>query len=161
MIKIPLTRRCKYPNCHAIVKKPLNYCSIHQNMEHKNIYSNHYQQHKYNVITRRNTQSKIKRYGFYQSQLWKNLRQIVLYRDNYLCQYCLLHKKITPAKMVDHTIPIERNPQLKDNLTNLKTICHACHNLKTSWEHHFYKNYDDSTIQEIKNYKQIDKLMRQ
>ena len=63
---------------------------------------------------------------FYKSKLWRNVREIALKRDNYLCQYCgkgaeIVHHKIhlQPENINDYSISV--------NLDNLISVCHDCH----------------------------------
>lgn len=83
--------------------------------------------------------TKREQYAFYKSSVWtKSLRPQVLERDNHLCQYCLLNGKYTPGNTVDHVVPIEYDPTLKDDIANLATSCRDCHKLKTEWEQEYY-----------------------
>jgi 5-methylcytosine-specific restriction endonuclease McrA len=65
---------------------------------------------------------------FYQSRDWKNTRQAVLARDNYLCQRCLkLHNRLTPANTVHHIKAFKDYPELALDMDNLISWCEACH----------------------------------
>lgn len=64
---------------------------------------------------------------------WPKLRLRALQRDDYLCQPCLLETgRMVPATDVDH---IKRFSGLHDplrlDITNLVSMCHACHSRKT------------------------------
>ncbi|NYZ69789.1 HNH endonuclease [Endozoicomonas sp. SM1973] len=63
---------------------------------------------------------------------WERLRKLVLERDTYLCQMCLLMNKYTPANIVDHIKPKSQGGD--DALENLQAICRACHQKKTDQE---------------------------
>lgn len=78
----------------------------------------HYDKHKRNQDSR----------SFYNSKSWQNVRQLVLIRDNHLCQMCLRKGKITAADMVHHIKPIDEFPWLALVLENLESLCHPCHN---------------------------------
>jgi 5-methylcytosine-specific restriction enzyme A len=69
---------------------------------------------------------------FYKSKEWQRVRQAALMRDNYLCQDCLKEKRITPADVVDHIVPIKVDWSLRLSLSNLRSLCHAHHNKKTA-----------------------------
>lgn len=135
-------RRCRYPGCHAMVQFPNHYCQQHY--EHEAEYLANRQrwarthgkqyQRKYNKVTRYRNDTKSKQYQFYKTRTWSVLRQQVLDRDHYVCQYCGQPN----SKTVDHIVPIEYDGQLKDRLDNLATICRKCHRLKTDWEHEWY-----------------------
>lgn len=68
-----------------------------------------------------------KEMGFYHKPAWRKIRLVALQRDNYLCQECLRKKKITPATEVHHIRPLEDYPELGLELSNLESICWACH----------------------------------
>lgn len=61
---------------------------------------------------------------FYLSESWRRLRREVLERDHYLCQRC----KRNPATVVHHIIPRKERPELSRELSNLESVCDACHN---------------------------------
>lgn len=65
---------------------------------------------------------------FYNSKAWRTVREMVLTRDNYLCQQCLKEKNITPAYTVHHIKELKECPELALDEKNLETICHAHHN---------------------------------
>ncbi|ANZ70365.1 HNH endonuclease [Pediococcus claussenii] len=161
---MPRVRRCRQYGCHSMCELPNHYCSKH--FEHEAEYLEHRQQwqqrskqqtHRYNIQTRNRSELKQTQYGFYRSKIWTSLRLRALERDNFVCQYCFQQKVITPAKTVDHTVPIEFDEKLKDKINNLAVICGRCHHRKTEWEQKYYgtgqknklKNVDE--ILEIKN----------
>ena len=63
---------------------------------------------------------------------WKKIRQMILVRDNYMCQPCLEKDRLTPATEVDHIIPKAKGGD--DNPDNLQAICTDCHKAKTTQE---------------------------
>ena len=65
---------------------------------------------------------------------WKRVRRRVLERDNYRCQSCGYYAK---SPEIDHIRPIDRGGMPWD-LSNLQTLCRACHVRKTAMEneHH-------------------------
>ncbi|MCC4323663.1 HNH endonuclease [Limosilactobacillus reuteri] len=139
---MPRYRRCRQPNCHAMVQFPNHYCPKH--FEHEAEYlanrqrwarshSKNYQ-HKYNTVKRYRDKDKSDQYEFYRTKQWQSLRREVLDRDHYMCQYCGHPNSNT----VDHIVPIEYDTSLKDNVDNLAVICRRCHRLKTDWEHRWY-----------------------
>ena len=138
---MPRVRRCRQPGCHAMVQLPDHYCAAHY--EHEAEYlakrqrwarSNGDYQRKYNRVARNRNADKTEQYQFYRSKQWQGLRQQVLDRDHYICQYC----GRPDSRTVDHTVPIEYDPALRDQVDNLATICAACHRIKTDWEHTYY-----------------------
>lgn len=139
---MPRVRRCRYPDCHAMVQLPDHYCQQHY--EHEAEYlakrqrwaRSHDQQyqHRYNAVTRNRNSTKHNQYQFYRSRQWQSLRREVLDRDHYVCRYCGQPNSHT----VDHVVPIEYDETLKASVDNLATICRKCHRLKTDWEHEWY-----------------------
>ncbi|MBT2576857.1 HNH endonuclease [Bacillus sp. ISL-8] len=65
---------------------------------------------------------------FYNSTVWKNCRRLALERDNYLCQECLKQNTITTADMVHHIEHFKDKPEKSLVLSNLISLCNACHN---------------------------------
>ena len=61
--------------------------------------------------------------------VWDKLRKEVMQRDNGLCQPCLRNGRVTPAHAVDHIV--QKAAGGTDDLTNLQSICRACHLDKT------------------------------
>jgi 5-methylcytosine-specific restriction enzyme A len=75
---------------------------------------------------------------FYNSKEWKSVRLQALMRDNYLCVKCRANGKLTSVMnkkgVVDHIVELQDNWGLRITLSNLQTLCHACHNVKTEEE---------------------------
>lgn len=69
---------------------------------------------------------------FYQSSKWRRLRQAILVRDNFECQWCKSAGLVTTAHdavlEVDHIQELEHYPELALDENNLRTLCKACHN---------------------------------
>ena len=154
---MPRTRRCRYPNCHAMVTFPDHYCQQHY--EHEAEYLASRQRwargndkqytHKYNTVTRYRNEDKRQQYNFYRTRQWSHLRQQVLERDHYLCAYCKVQGVITPAKTADHIVPIEFDETLKANVDNLAVICGKCHRAKTEWEQSYYGTGQGNELQSV------------
>ena len=66
--------------------------------------------------------------SFYASRRWRQVRGIVLLRDNYRCAVC--GKKVAGLNeaRVDHIKPRETHPELELALDNLRTLCPECDN---------------------------------
>ncbi|RRG06416.1 MAG: HNH endonuclease [Lactobacillus sp.] len=150
-------RRCRQPGCHAMVDLPDHYCKQHYEHEAEYLASrqrwarSHDKQysHKYNTVTRNRDDTKRQQYNFYRTRQWAHLRQQVLERDHYLCRYCKLQGKLTPAKTVDHIVPIEFDSKLKADVDNLAVICGACHRIKTDWEQLTYGTGQGNELKEV------------
>lgn len=73
---------------------------------------------------------------FYNSKLWKDTREFILKRDNYLCVRCGM-----PASDVHHITELTpeniNDKNISLNPKNLECLCKACHN-----EEHNHFNYD-------------------
>lgn len=71
---------------------------------------------------------------FYKSSTWQKLRRLALERDRYECVWCRAEGKVTTKEHatleVDHIAEIETNPELAEELSNLRTLCRSCHNLR-------------------------------
>lgn len=69
---------------------------------------------------------------FYNSTEWEQLRDAVLQRDNYECQWCKAEGRVTNQRSsileVDHIKPLEQFPELAMDPDNLRTLCKDCHN---------------------------------
>lgn len=71
---------------------------------------------------------------FYKTAAWRRLRLVALERDHYICQDCLAQKqqgariRARRAVVVHHIQPRETHPELQLELTNLVSLCDACHN---------------------------------
>lgn len=63
---------------------------------------------------------------------WRKIRAVALRRDLHLCQPCLKQGRTTPATAVDHII--NKAAGGTDELSNLQSICEACHAEKTAAE---------------------------
>ncbi len=114
---MPRTRRCRYPNCHAMVTFPDHYCQQHYEYEAEYLASRQrwarsndkQYTHKCNTVTRYRNEDKRQQYNFYRTRQWSHLRQRVLERDHYLCAYCKAQGTVTPAMTVTQGIEWKRS----------------------------------------------------
>lgn len=77
------------------------------------------------------TSSHAGRAKFYATDEWQNLRQEVLERDHYECQWCKAEGRVTTKDTVlevDHIMTVEQHPELALDINNLRTLCKDCHN---------------------------------
>lgn len=168
---MPITGRCRELHCHAMVIRPLHYCRQHADKEEA------YQQSRAQWAERDNKKRfkdydrkrnddpfKAEQHSFYQKKPWKSLRVIALRRDNYLCQYCLNHKRVRKGNIGDHIVPYEVEAANRLNLDNIATCCYSCHTKKTKWEQIYYgtgygnKLKDSIPIRNIKDLPDFQKL---
>ena len=63
---------------------------------------------------------------------WQQLRKRILARDKGLCQQCLKAGKYRPARDVDHIVHKANGGT--DDVSNLQSLCSACHKAKTATE---------------------------
>ncbi|WP_338029133.1 HNH endonuclease signature motif containing protein [Fructobacillus americanaquae] len=117
---------------------------------------------RYNQVTRHKDENKSNQYAFYRTRQWVHLRQQALERDHYVCQYCKLSGVVTPAKIVDHLVPVEADQRLAIKLDNLAVVCPSCHTKKTHWEQRWYGTGQDNTLRSVRpinDVKTINKMM--
>jgi len=115
-------RPCGKIGCRNLTTE--RYCADHAHLveQQRKERHRHYDRHQ------RDKQAAV----FYKSIEWLRVRQQALIRDHGLCQDCLEHKHITPATEVDHIIPIRVRWDLRLVLSNLRSLCHRCHMIKTA-----------------------------
>ncbi len=115
-------RPCRQPGCNHLTQA--GYCQEHAHLAdaEKRERNRRYDRHK------RDKQAD----AFYHSVEWDRARPQALIRDNYLCQDCLNEKKITPASLVDHIIPLKVAWHLRTTLSNLRSLCDRHHAAKTA-----------------------------
>ncbi len=70
---------------------------------------------------------------FYSSQAWKRLREYKI-RKSPLCQECEQNGFTRCGYDVDHVIEIKDDFSRRLDVTNLRTLCRACHTYKTHQE---------------------------
>lgn len=143
--------RCKHVGCTVMVSKSQLFCPTHiherpaylaqraQYRPHQPTAQRQYHQR----IT--NSDDHLARANFYRSVKWRRLRQQVLKRDHYLCQYCLAQGRVVTGNIADHIVPGQVAPELLTRFDNLATCCRACHQKKTAWEQSYYgTGYDQA-----------------
>ena len=162
-----MTGRCRELNCHAMVIRPLHYCTKHADKEaayqasrerwtNRNDNTKRYKD--YNKRKREYSDIKVEQNKFYQSKQWKSIRDVVRRRDNFLCQYCKAHNRVRTGKIVDHIVPVEFDLNGKTVMDNLAFCCSKCHTRKTKWEQIYYgTGYGNKTknVIPIKNIKDV------
>ncbi|QCK81885.1 HNH endonuclease [Geobacillus kaustophilus NBRC 102445] len=113
---------CAVPGCPNLTQG--RYCEKHKHKEQQDKAERHryYDEHLRDQTAR----------DFYHSKEWQRVRRAALVRDHYLCQHCLAKKRITPADVVDHIVPVRVDWSLRLTLDNLQSLCNPCHNRKTS-----------------------------
>lgn len=86
---------------------------------------------------------------FYHSGDWRRVREQVLKRDNKECQWCKAEGRVTTVKTatleIDHIKELQYYPELALEPSNLRTLCHDCHNIRHN--RHKDKQFDDETFE--------------
>lgn len=73
---------------------------------------------------------------FYNSWPWRKARKAFKLK-NPLCKHCEERGEVTPAKLVDHIVPIKAGGEpLKES--NFQCLCDKCHNIKSANESRGY-----------------------
>lgn len=121
-------RPCNRSGCHNLTTG--RYCEDHQHLQEEK----ERERHRYYDEHQRDKQAA----AFYKSVAWRRLRQQRLMIDHGLCRDCLKEQKITPATEVDHIIPIRVRWDLRLTLSNLRSLCHRCHMIKTAEDRRRY-----------------------
>lgn len=107
-------RPCSKPGCPELTIE--RYCVKHKHKVTEN--NRHYDRHVRDKKT----------VAFYHSIEWQRVREQALIRDYGLCQHCLRDKRITMADMVHHIQEVKKAWHLRLTLSNLLSLCNACHN---------------------------------
>lgn len=63
----------------------------------------------------------------YKKQKWRDLRERVLRRDEYMCQECKRFGKTEQAVIVHHIFESDKRPDLFYSTDNLVSLCKKCH----------------------------------
>ena len=104
-------RECKIYSCRELTR--VSYCLTHADGKQQE--AKYYNKH---VRDKQST-------SFYKSREWKQTRQLVLMRDNHLCQSCLKQDRVVPAVMVHHIVELKQDWNKRLDLNNLESICNS------------------------------------
>ncbi|WP_051303180.1 HNH endonuclease signature motif containing protein [Psychromonas aquimarina] len=112
------------------MKAPFSICSFSacRSIATKNSRCKKHQREQTKEISRSSTTSNN---NIYNSSKWRNLRTRKAHL-NPLCEECLTYNVIRPLDVIDHIQEIEDYPELAYTYSNLKSLCHSCHNNKTA-----------------------------
>jgi len=106
---------CKHPGCGVLVRG--GYCDQHQAAAANN---RKLGQQDYN---RRRAESD----RLYSTQRWRKL-SIVYKKRHPLCCECERNGLVRATEIVDHIKPAKSHPELFWEWSNLRPLCHDCHN---------------------------------
>lgn len=109
---------CKKAGCTKIVTT--TYCEEHTTRRSRDRLYSHSRKDK-------------KEQAFYSTAAWKRLRKLKL-NSHPLCEHCDKNKETKTAQLVDHITPIKDDWGLRLTTSNLQSLCHRCHNVKTARE---------------------------
>jgi 5-methylcytosine-specific restriction enzyme A len=110
-------KECNKLGCYKLTRS--KYCETHAYIEKE---QKKYYQKTYNV--KRDYQND----KFYSSKGWKNKKEHISKRDNYMCQRCFhKFKKIVPRDAVHHIKKLKEYPQFRFRNSNLISLCDSCH----------------------------------
>ena len=99
---------------------------------------------------------------FYKGKHWKSLRESILKRDGYMCQYCKRFGKRVQADHVHHVLPREFYPEYTYSPWNLISLCKVCHN---TMHYRTDKSLTDTGMELVKivarkNFLDLDKILK-
>lgn len=112
---MPLKKICSRTGCNTIIDVSKKYCHEHMDTEKE--------RHKEYKRKRRD----IKEQRFYNGKPWRDTRELVLIRDNGLCQLSLENNEIVFADMVHHIIPMKECESRKLDPRNLISLSNSMH----------------------------------
>jgi len=72
------------------------------------------------------TIAKKARHKIYNNRRWRKIRALKFANDP-LCEVCILEGRVTTTEVIHHIIPIDIDPKLAYEYSNLMAICHECH----------------------------------
>lgn len=120
-------KKCNEVHCPELTRG--TYCEVHQ-QEQVALKKQGYQDYK------RDRQDKEVQ-AFYSSGVWRKVRVHQL-SQHPLCKHCMAEDILTPAELVDHIIPTKIDWSLRLSLSNLQSLCQACHNRKSAEDRRKY-----------------------
>ena len=129
---------CRVPMCPELVhsRKHVGYCDLHAEMRKAHTIKDPTARRSANAranAKRRADKEQAQLDRFYSSAIWRKTRAAHRAREP-LCRMCAEAGRIKAGDVVDHIV--ERRDGGSDyDPTNLQTLCHACHGIKTRIEH--------------------------
>ena len=117
---------CKSPGCTELVRdrRARGYCVRHVRETRA------LRTRKTTDRRRRMTDEERERDAWYSSRDWRNLRRAYISR-NPLCEFCFARGITKAADVVDHVVERKDDDSRRLDSSNLQSLCHRCHNLKT------------------------------
>ena len=109
-----LKTRCRFPGCPELVRG-FRFCDDHRKFA-------------YRQQDDRRLTAAARGYDHAWAKVADQRREM----DCFLCQPCLKRHRLTPAKIVDHIVPVHIRPDWRLELGNTQVICNLCHQQKTA-----------------------------
>lgn len=102
-------KTCAFPGCHNL---PVGggCCPVHGGKE----------------ADRTRTIAGKERDALYSTKRWTDFARRFK-KNNHLCAGCLLSGVLTPARVVDHILPMSAAPELDPFSMPMQSLCHKCH----------------------------------
>ncbi|WP_035065217.1 HNH endonuclease [Carnobacterium maltaromaticum] len=109
-------KQCNKARCRKLIPYDTKYCEEHQGADHKEYNKARYLTDKKYV-------------AFYNSKAWRKLSKYKLTVDP-LCEICLAidEDNPVPAVLVHHLIETKVDWSKRLEMSNLQSVCFACHN---------------------------------
>ena len=111
---------CGAPGCRELVRGD-TYCATHQQA---------YEARRAQAVKRSSKKyndSRSESDKFYGTARWRKL-SLYFRKLHPLCANCKAEGRVTPAQVVDHIESYKLRPDLATEWSNLRALCHACHN---------------------------------
>lgn len=116
--------KCLYPGCKSVVDKSVaNRCPKHADTGGRSPTTEKRLEHQYDIAGRR----------IYSTKRWRVISTKKRTVDPF-CEDCLDKDRETLADVVDHIVEIKDDKSLCYTWSNLRSLCHKCHNRKTARE---------------------------
>lgn len=115
-----MAKRCMSPSCYEIVRDGTSRCEKHTKTKNK---------HDTEDRSRRDNKETRK---IYNTRRWRRVSERKRIIDP-LCEECLINNTESYADVVDHITELSDGGEPYE-YSNLKSLCHACHNRKTKKE---------------------------
>ncbi len=115
---------CRKIGCKKLVDKGLNngYCEDHKEFGEAKLKED--KRIRYADYDKRRDKKLV---SFYHGAKWKQLREYIITKHNYLCQDCLKFNRLTAAEEVHHIIEVKDDWDKRYDEDNLISLCKSCH----------------------------------
>ena len=121
-------RPCRHRGCPSVVDNKEGFCDDHMREHRRETKARH---RRYNQ-KRQSSPEERELQRFYRTPAWRNIRKSYI-TDNPLCHLCSQLGRLTVGTVVDHIVE-RRDGGENFNYSNLQTLCHRCHTVKTQEE---------------------------